>query len=1633
MGLSKGVVLALALLCVLPLCRAQNNEWAWMGGPSDSVPWGAYGNLGIASTANHPGARYAAMTWTDKTGNLWLFGGLGYDLGSASVAGNSGYLNDLWKYNTSTGEWAWMGGSETIPCATQCTGQSGTYGTLGKPASANVPGARFGAAVWTDQRGDLWLFGGRGYDSTGTNGSLNDLWRFDPSTSNWTWIAGASTVPSCAAGKDCGASGSYGAIGIPSSSNSPGARTGAVTWTDSSGNLWLFGGSGYDSAGKVGSLNDLWEFNPSTAQWTWMGGSSTVPASCSYTTCGQPGVYGTLGTPSSANIPAGRSGAVGWTDKSGNFWLFGGEVNYLYSEGYHGDINDLWEFNPSTKEWTWMGGDNSPLVSCNGLTKCTPTPVYGAWQTPAVSNQPGARENSVGWVDAQGNFWLFGGDGVDAAGDYGPLNDLWTFNPATNQWVWMSGDTIFQQYSSADSQGTASLSASPGSRDSAVGWTDQTGNLWLLGGIGFSFMPYSGGPMGDLWEYVPYPAEGEPATSAPVFSPSSGTYTSVQSVSLTSSTPNAAIYYRINGNSPTLYSTPITVTQSETITGVAVAPNSAASSAATASYTLNIPPPPAPTISPAPGTYSAPPQVTITDSDSYATIYYTTDGSTPSTQSTRYSGPVIAWKTETINAIAVAGGDSLSPVASATYTIPPTPPNTWAYLQGQSEIEQAGDYGALGIHVTTGYPGSRSSAATWTDANGDFWVFGGDGTDGNGNTGWLNDLWKYSSSGPIQDGYWTWMGGVSTVPCTTTGGVQTCGGNHGSYGTLGAGSTSNVPGSREGAFTWTDSAGRLWLFGGYGFSSTSGPGYLNDLWRFDPTTGQWTWVSGSNAYNFVTQAAAYGQPGVYGTLGTAAPGNVPGGRAYGASWIDSNGNLWLFGGLGMDAGSELAHLNDLWMFNPSSSEWTWMGGSEIVSVCVNGGGQCGQQGTYGTLGTPSSSNIPGGRQYAAYWTDQSGNFWLFGGDGYDANDERAALNDLWMYSPSTNKWTWVNGSSAVPCSIDPSSGLRSCVSPPAVTGTLGIASSGNTPGGRPASATWVDQKGNFWLMGTQWMNDMWVFQPSLGQWTWMGGDYAPSNCLFILFVGGGQFPVFTCAGNQGYFSGEYQFDVGNIPGARSNAATFVDNSGNFRLFSGYMYNLSPDRGGPVNDLWAFQPSVGSLPPAANPVLKLRTGIYTGGGPLTISNGMPNASIYYTTDGTTPSKSSSLYTGPISITSTAHVRAYAVVPGYADSGVAAGDYVFPPSPPAPTFSIAAGSFPSAQTVAISDASIYARIYYTTDGSAPSPYSTLYTGPITVASSETINAVAVIKGYGVWTDASYATFDGYTSNGPQLLSPIAAALYTINLPPAPTPTFSVPAGTYTSAQTVAISDSTSGAAIYYTTDGSTPSSSSALYSGPITISATATIKAIATASGYSPSAVASAAYTINLAPPGFTGGSGGTTSMTVTPGANSGNTGMISVAGTNGFTGTVNLSCAVTTSIPNANDLPACSLNPTSVTISGSTAQASTLTITTTAATSAANRGKTLFSPGGGGAVLAFVLLVGGYKRRRRWQSMLGLLLLVLGGGLLACGGGGAGSTGGGGSGGGGGNPGTTPGAYTVKVTGTSGTVTATVATVSLTVQ
>jgi len=278
----------------------------------------------------------------------------------------------------------------------------------------------------------------------------------------------------------------------------------------------------------------------------------------------------------------------------------------------------------------------------------------------------------------------------------------------------------------------------------------------------------------------------------------------------------------------------------------------------------------------------------------------------------------------------------------------------------------------------------------------------------------------------------------------------------------------------------------------------------------------------------------------------------------------------------------------------------------------------------------------------------------------------------------------------------------------------------------------------------------------------------------------------------------------------SNMAIVPTQNGSIDAFSSNSTSLILD----ISSYFAPTPSATNTPTFSVPA-----GTYTGEQTVSIADSTPDATIYYTTDGTTPTTSSAQYTGPISVSSSGTLKAVALAPGYALSAVASATYTLQAE--TPIFSLTSGTYSGTQIVTISDATPGAAIYYTTNGTTPSSSSTQYTGPISFSSSETVKAIAIAAGYSQ--------------------SALASAIYTI-APAAATPAISLASGAYSSTQMVAITDTTPGAVIYYTVNGATPTTSSAKYSGPIAVSSSETVEAIATAAGYAQSAVATAAYSI-----------------------------------------------------------------------------------------------------------------------------------------------------------------------------------------------
>jgi hypothetical protein len=360
----------------------------------------------------------------------------------------------------------------------------------------------------------------------------------------------------------------------------------------------------------------------------------------------------------------------------------------------------------------------------------------------------------------------------------------------------------------------------------------------------------------------------------------------------------------------------------------------------------------------------------------------------------------------------------------------------------------------------------------------------------------------------------------------------------------------------------------------------------------------------------------------------------------------------------------------------------------------------------------------------------------------------------------------MSGASALDCPFDPVVNFYACKSQPGVYGTLGVPAAANTPAGGSGFSSWTDKDGNFWLFGGQTsdvtgqmdgfyqgeINEIWAFNPSLNAWAWMGGDYATSNCYWFVSV----FVVPFCNGPQGVNGSLGIAAIGNTPSSRTGAVTWTDKNGALWLFSG---QVAVNSSGESNDLWRFQPSLSTLPAAATPIFSLQPGTYIGAVPITIANGMPKASIHYTTDGTAPTASSTLYSGVINLSASASIQAIATAPGYRSSAIASSAYTIVSPPEKPTFSVASGTYTTVQTVAISDSTPGATIFYTTDGTPVNGNSPVYSAPVTVSSSETIQASAAIPGSG------NVVFNGITFPGGGVrVSSVASASYVINLPAA-----------------------------------------------------------------------------------------------------------------------------------------------------------------------------------------------------------------------------------------------------------------------------
>jgi alpha-tubulin suppressor-like RCC1 family protein len=246
---------------------------------------------------------------------------------------------------------------------------------------------------------------------------------------------------------------------------------------------------------------------------------------------------------------------------------------------------------------------------------------------------------------------------------------------------------------------------------------------------------------------------------------------------------------------------------------------------------------------------------------------------------------------------------------------------------------------------------------------------------------------------------------------------------------------------------------------------------------------------------------------------------------------------------------------------------------------------------------------------------------------------------------------------------------------------------------------------------------------------------------------------------------------------------------------------------------------------ATPTLSVASGLYYADQSVTVTIADPAATLRYTTTGVDPTSSDATVTSgnAITVSQSQTLKVSGWKTGAPTSVVVSRAYEL--KAVTPTLSPSAGAYGSSQSVTMSTSTSGATLRYTTDGTEPTSSSTTYSGAFTVAETTVVKARAYKTG---WT-ASDSHHAGYA----------------ISAGTVATPTITPAGGAQAMPPVVSIATTTSGAAIRYTLDGTTPSATSPLYLYPFRVFATTTVKAMAFKSGYTSSPVATTTYDVDAA--------------------------------------------------------------------------------------------------------------------------------------------------------------------------------------------
>jgi heme/copper-type cytochrome/quinol oxidase subunit 4 len=817
---------------------------------------------------------------------------------------------------------------------------------------------------------------------------------------------------------------------------------------------------------------------------------------------------------------------------------------------------------------------------------------------------------------------------------------------------------------------------------------------------------------------------GWPQTAAPTFNPLAGSYAAGVQVAIGSTTANASIFYTTDGSIPTgtstLYIGPVTATATTTFNAVAIANGFLQSALSTATFTIQAQTS-SPDFSPIGGTYSSAQTVQLSDTTPNATIYYTTDGTTPTQSSQQYTTPIAVTSASTITAIASSPGLNDSPLTAATYTINPN---------------------ATVINFGIGF-------ATPT------------GLQFNGSTDLDDSRLQLTNGGTNEAGSAFYTTPVDVAQFTTDFTFQLSAAQA-------DGMTFTIQNSSAGATALGPSGGGL----GYGPDTPGGtPGISNSVAvKFDLYSND---GEGEDSTGLYTNGASP---------------TVPATDMTSSGVILNNGDTMSVH-ITYDGATLTMTITDFSANATFSKSWpinipqTIGGNTAFVGFAAGTGGLTASQKieTWTFVSTPSGTSqvqtpviMPGSESFSGTVsvsiTDATS-----GSAIYYTTDGTAPMPGQGTAKQYTTAFTL--SSSATVNAIATASGDTNSATATA-TYTLIVATPVIIPGSQSFSGT---------------------VSVSIT-------DSTSGSAIY--YTTDGTTPIPGQGTTKQYTT---PFTLSSTATVKAIATAPGDTSSTTTTAT---YTLV----------------------VATPVIIPGSESFSGTLNVSITDPTSGSTIYYTTDGSAPvpgQGTTKQYLTALTLSSTTTVNAMATAPGDTNSPTAAAAYTFVPSQPTatPTITPKGGKISTTQPISITDATTGAAIFFTTDGSTPSPgvgTTQQYGTPFILPASATVKAIATASGFAT------SVLSAQTFTVPRVVVPVL------------TPT----GGAILTTQTVSITDGTSGAAIYFTTDGTTPSPSTGTtqqYLAPFTLSSPATVKAIATESGYQASALGSATYTFQKASP------------------------------------------------------------------------------------------------------------------------------------------------------------------------------------------